>query len=196
MNKILIIIAVIVIGVGVYFLLKESNVFVENVSNEEGVIIDSDTSTFTESESSIAQVDTDTADNVENEVANNIQENESVAEGSVVGLWRWAITRYYNDSEVDIQPIKPEAFTLNFTNDGRVSMTTDCNKGSASYTLNGNKMTFSPIAATKMGCFGNTQEGEFFSTLSEVQSYSIKEGNQTLELTTDSGVMVFVISNQ
>lgn len=38
---------------------------------------------------------------------------------------------------------------MTFIDDQQFSVTTDCNNGSGSYTLDGNNLTFGPIATTR-----------------------------------------------
>ena len=80
-------------------------------------------------------------------------------------------------------------FVLSFGEDNHVNSTTDCNIMNGSSKVEGNKLTFGPMAMTMMYCDGS-QEGVYASLLSKVSSYAVN--GTTLTLTLDNGVMVFV----
>ncbi|MCA9365884.1 META domain-containing protein, partial [Candidatus Kaiserbacteria bacterium] len=103
--------------------------------------------------------------------------------------WTWINTRYNNDTE--LVPKQEKAFTLTFDGDGSVSATTDCNKMNGSYELDGNQISFGPMAMTRMFC-ADSQEQEFAAMLNEVQSFFFNgRGELILELKFDSGSAMF-----
>lgn len=103
--------------------------------------------------------------------------------------WTWINTRYNNDTE--LVPKQEKSFTLTFDGDGSVSATTDCNKMSGSYELDGNQISFGPMAMTRMFC-ADSQEQEFAAMLNEVQSFFFtSRGELILELKFDSGSAMF-----
>jgi heat shock protein HslJ len=111
-------------------------------------------------------------------------------DNSVVGKkWTWEATLMNNDEH--ILPKDRDAFTITFNEDGSFNGTTDCNNFFGQYEREGNKLSFGPIAATRMYCEGS-QENEFTSTLSEVDSFMLNEkGNLVLLLKLDSGSIIF-----
>lgn len=50
-----------------------------------------------------------------------------------------------------------------------------CNRFFGNYEINGNKLKFSPMGATRMACPDLQLENEFFKMLETVDTYSIKE---------------------
>lgn len=104
--------------------------------------------------------------------------------------WTWVRTQM-NDGTVTT-PKKVEAFTITFNADGSVLGTTDCNRFFGKYSLDGNKVTFGPLASTKMACSGS-QESVFMKFLGEIDSYLLNEKEQTLVLLVkfDSGSVIF-----
>ncbi len=103
--------------------------------------------------------------------------------------WTWVRTTYANDSIAE--PKKADAFTMTFTHDGSVSVTTDCNAMSGTYALEGKQITFGPMAATMMYC-EDSQEAVFSKMLSEVHSYFFTaKGELVFDLKFDSGSVVF-----
>ena len=102
--------------------------------------------------------------------------------------WTWDRTVYNNDTVQT--PNEEDAFTLTFTEDGRVQVTTDCNNMQGAYTVIENRIELSQMAATRMYCEGS-QEGLFAGMLENVTSFFIDdEGRLILELKYDSGSMI------
>lgn len=121
------------------------------------------------------------------------QDFEGDADPNVMTLdmqtWAWVKTQYNNDAE--LTPNQAEAFTLSFTEDGTVSATTDCNSMNGTYELEGNQITFGPMAMTRMFC-PESQEQDFAKILSETQSYFFTiKGELVLELKYDTGSAIF-----
>ncbi len=103
--------------------------------------------------------------------------------------WTWVKTTYNNDTE--FVPNNTDAFVLTFQDSGSFSATTDCNAMSGTYEVVDNKITFGPIASTKMFCEGS-QEQDFAAVLTEAQSFFFtSRGELIFELKFDSGSAVF-----
>ena len=103
--------------------------------------------------------------------------------------WVWVSTTY-NDGSV-YTPNKADAFTITFTDEGRVQVTTDCNNMQGNYQVTDHRIEFSQMAATRMYCEGS-QEGLFGKMLENVTSYFIDDsGRLILELKYDSGSVIF-----
>jgi heat shock protein HslJ len=80
--------------------------------------------------------------------------------------------------------------TAAFAADETLSGSAGCNSFSGTYTLAGDRLSFSPLATTKMACAGYvmTQERVFLDAMSEVASFAI-EGAQ-LTVLDSSGAML------
>jgi len=103
--------------------------------------------------------------------------------------WTWTRTQYNNDTV--IIPVKADAFTLTFNNDGRLNATTDCNRMMGSYTAEGSKLSFNQLASTRMYC-PDSQEKKFVDMLSQVSSFFFTpRGELVLEFKFDSGQILF-----
>jgi heat shock protein HslJ len=127
------------------------------------------------------------------EIGELVQNFEGEANPAVMSLtmkkWTWVKTQMNNGSTTI--PKKTNAFTLTFTKDGHLSVTTDCNSMGGLYTEKGKSLTFSQMASTMMYCDGS-QEQEFASTLNNIKSYLFtSKGELILEIKVDSGTMVF-----
>ena len=81
--------------------------------------------------------------------------------------------------------------TLEFGEDGTVSVRPGCNTGSTDYTVDGSTITFGPIALTRMACEGPAGETEN-AVLAVLDSgpltFAIESGTLTLE-SADAGLM-------
>ncbi|MBY0539150.1 META domain-containing protein [Patescibacteria group bacterium] len=103
--------------------------------------------------------------------------------------WEWISSQYENGKQT--LPNTPSAFVLTFNTDGTFSLKTDCNQMGGSYSVEGEKLTFSKIFSTKMYCEGS-QETEFSQMLQNVAGYSFtSKGELILALKFDSGTSVF-----
>lgn len=103
--------------------------------------------------------------------------------------WTWIKATYSDGTEVT--PDKADAFTLTFTDDGSVAVSTDCNTMGGSYTVDANNITFGPMFATKMFC-EDSQEQVFASMLEETESFLFtSRGELVLELKLDTGSVIF-----
>lgn len=120
-------------------------------------------------------------------VKNDINKKASVSLDSKT--WAWVKTQY-NDDKIII-PKQQDKFTITFKN-SNLEITTDCNRGFGSYTLNNdNKITLGQLGATEMYCEGS-QESEFMKMLSEINGYIFTDkGELVLDLKLDTGSMIF-----
>ena len=102
--------------------------------------------------------------------------------------WTWERTVYNNDTVQT--PNEEDAFTLTFTDEGRVQVTTDCNNMQGGYIVTDNRIEFTKMIATRMYCEGS-QEDLFAKMLENVTSYFIDDdGRLILELKYDSGSVI------
>lgn len=113
---------------------------------------------------------------------------EGEADPSVMKLdmhtWTWVSTTY--ESEEELTPKNPQAFTITFKEDGTFSATTDCNSMGGTYEVDDQGITFGEnIAMTKMYCEGS-QEQEFAALFGEIESYTFTSRGQLI-FTLDSG---------
>ncbi|MBO9406649.1 META domain-containing protein [Shimia sp. R9_1] len=71
---------------------------------------------------------------------------------------------------------------IEFDADGRVSGSSGCNRFTGSYTRTGDRLSFGPLASTRMACSDelNAQETAFFKTLTQVSSVGIMDGGTVL----------------
>ena len=86
----------------------------------------------------------------------------------------------------------PERYTIVFRTDGRVAVGADCNRGSGSYSIGGNRrVTWGPMALTRAACPPDSHSDRFVRELSRATSFFLKDGDLFLELPIDSGTLRF-----
>lgn len=103
--------------------------------------------------------------------------------------WKWDKTVLNNDKI--IVPKQKEAFTVIFTDDGKISITTDCNLYSGNCKVEKGKLLLGPLMSTRKYCEGS-QEEVFIKFIGEVDSIFIDENNKLiLQLKSDGGSMIF-----
>ena len=79
--------------------------------------------------------------------------------------------------------------TIDFA-DGQVSGSSGCNRFTGTYTIDGDTLTFGPLASTKMACEGPVQsvEDQVLVALSSVDGYDV--GADTLDLLSGSDIVL------
>lgn len=124
------------------------------------------------------------------EVAQNFEGEADPSRMSLsMKTWTW-INALYNDGRT-VTPKKSGAFTITFSEGGKFSATTDCNRISGTYSANKNQLSFGQMATTKMYCEGS-EEGDFAKLLTDTQSYQFTaKGELILDLKFDSGSVTF-----
>lgn len=111
------------------------------------------------------------------------------AEELASSIWVWQETIMSNGDETT--PNNTDTFTLDFSLDGSVSGTTDCNSFNGSYQLNETEISFGDMTMTRMYCEGS-QEQEFIDMVTRSNSiYFDENGDLALLLPYDSGSVIF-----
>jgi heat shock protein HslJ len=106
----------------------------------------------------------------------------------------WKLVRWGDRNNLKT-PLAGSEINAEFA-DGRISGSGGCNRYNAGYTIDGNMLSFTPGASTKMACAEDimNQEDQFLRALNGAKSYKINpQGQLEIEYETDqgSGVMIF-----
>lgn len=109
-------------------------------------------------------------------------------------VWTWQGTQMSDESRV--VPDSPERYTLEFLPGGRVNVRADCNRGSASYLLDGSALSFGPIALTRAMCPPGAKDADFLKGLEAVSGQLFRGNDLVLTLKFDSGSMRFTTSRR
>ena len=107
-------------------------------------------------------------------------------------VWTWLSTQTRDGSGV--VPEGRERYTLEFRPGGTVNVRADCNRGSGSYTRNGNTLGIGPIALTRMACPPDSKDGDFVKGLAAVSGHSMVGSDLVLTLGSNAGSMRFTSS--
>ena len=100
----------------------------------------------------------------------------------------WSLSRLA-DAPVAAAEVTSEPHLVLAPAEGRVTGSTGCNRMTGSYALDGAKLSFGPIASTKMACaLGMDTERRFLTALSAAASWRFREGR--LELLDAGGSVV------
>jgi heat shock protein HslJ len=108
----------------------------------------------------------------------------------------WRVTGYNNGRQAVVSVLTGTTLTMAFSADGRVSGSAGCNRFTAAYTADGQKLTLGPAAATRMMCARPEgvmeQEQQFLKALETVATARF-EGDR-LELRTAAGALAATLA--
>ena len=106
-------------------------------------------------------------------------------------VWQWEQTLYNDDRKVE--PSDPKNYTVQFREDGTLSVQADCNQKGGTYTYlpEGKRLSIEITQSTMAACPEGSLEDEFVRGLSGSAVYFIKDGDLYIDLKYDSGTMRF-----
>ena len=109
-------------------------------------------------------------------------------------VWTWLGTQRTDGSRIVNDA--PERYALMFAPGGKVEVRADCNRGSGSYLVTGNQLSFGPIALTKMMCPADSRDNEFLRELGAVVAQGMSGNDLVLTLGGSGGTMRFATTRQ
>ena len=111
--------------------------------------------------------------------------------GIIGSVWQWTQTLYNDDRKA--VPADPENYTVQFQEDGTISVKADCNQKGGTYsTPRGEKSISIEITRSTMAaCPEGSLEDEFVKGLSAAAIYFIQNNDLYIDLKYDSGTMRF-----
>ena len=100
----------------------------------------------------------------------------------------WALGDFPGQVLADVRP------TVAFSGDGTVTGSGGCNDFNGTYTVDGSKLTFGPLAATKKACADavNTLETAYMTALQATTSYEVTSDSK-LKLTGPTATLTFAV---
>jgi len=104
--------------------------------------------------------------------------NEEVIPNTLTGK-TWVLADATRADGTSFIPKRADAFTLTFSEDGSVSIGTDCNNMGGQYTASGSSLGIQNIFSTMMYCEGS-QESDFSALLGEVTAHVVSASDLTL----------------
>jgi para-nitrobenzyl esterase len=108
---------------------------------------------------------------------------------TLVGVvWEWEELLGNDDST--ITPDDPSEYTIEFEDDGSVSVEADCNSGFGTYEASGESLTID-VRGTTAQCEPGSLSDRYLADLGFVRAYLIEDGSLFLDLMADAGTMRF-----
>lgn len=120
---------------------------------------------------------------------NNQNQTTNQNSGELSGSWIWKSS--IDASGETVTPKDSNQFVITFSNEGRLSSTTDCNNISGSYIKNEEVISVGSLVSTKMGCMEETLEMDYAAQLALATSHTIEGDTLKIILAKDAGVMTF-----
>lgn len=129
---------------------------------------------------------TETAPDIEN------VEPETISLNDIVDIeWQWSGLVETEPASQSVVP-DPESYTITFSNDGTYSIKADCNRGSGTYTLEGNELTIAPGPITLAYCGSDSLDSQYLSLLNNVINVSMDNDQLILGMGNNGDIMMFV----
>jgi len=104
--------------------------------------------------------------------------------------WQWSEMFETEPASQSLVP-HPENYTLRLSSDGSLSIKADCNMVGGSYSLDGSTLSIELGPSTLAFCGEESLDQLFLGFLSNVESYTIEDGQLVLELKDGAGQMTF-----
>lgn len=145
--------------------------------------------------SSGSSVSTDNSENTESSESTDsiIGELEPISADNITNVeWQWTS---FLDSDSPDNPVtvsSPENYTLAFFADGTYYFKSDCNSGSGTYTLEGNRLILDLPVSTLVDCGPESMDGEYTSLLPTVEAVALEDGQLVLYPGNEADKMFFV----
>jgi len=105
------------------------------------------------------------------------------------GAWQLQEARYSNGETVAIDT--PSRYTVEFSNDGRVALRADCNRGMGRYARSDNRLTLQLGGLTRVACPPGSWSDRYLRDLAQVTRYNLAGDRLILHLGIDAGELVF-----
>ena len=88
----------------------------------------------------------------------------------------WRLQSIERPDGTRVAVASPERFTLQFENNGRLSLRADCNVCGGAFQLNGKDFVVSPMACTRAFCGSDSLDAEFLSVFATTASMVTADG--------------------
>ena len=112
----------------------------------------------------------------------------TVAPSPLSGVWQLHRFEYMSGKTVNVD--QPDRYTLEFLSDGKVRVKADCNSGTGTYTVSGDRLAIENVGLTKMACAAGSPSDQFVQGLSNAISYVLDGAELTISMRYDAGEMV------
>jgi heat shock protein HslJ len=124
-----------------------------------------------------------------------VTEDTAVGEPAIIGVvWQWVQTLYNNDTKT--APAKPENYTVQFLEDGKLKVKADCNLKGGTYSTEGKKLSITITHSTMAACETGSLEDRFVRDLAAGTIFFLQDGYLYLDMKYDTGTMKFSKRNE
>lgn len=122
-----------------------------------------------------------------------IEELEPISADNITNTeWQWTSFQDSDSSESQVTISSPENYTLSLFADGTYYIKSDCNTGSGTYNLKGNRLTFDLPVTTLIDCGPESMDGEYTSLIPTVEAAALEDGQLVLYPGNEGDKMFFV----
>ena len=104
-------------------------------------------------------------------------------------VWQWKQTLYNDDRKT--VPADPKNYTVQFQEDGTLSVKADCNQKGGAYSVEDKRLSIEIAQSTMAACPENSLEDKFVRGLTAAAIYFIKDNDLYIDLIYDTGTMRF-----
>lgn len=111
------------------------------------------------------------------------------AGGNPGGAWRWE-SLVTPAEKIAVE--QPERYTLDLQASGKAQVRADCNRGQASYKVQGRAITIKLAGMTRATCASGSMSARYLKALESATGQRIKGNSLFLDLPGEGGTMVFV----
>ncbi|MGQ0579627.1 MAG: META domain-containing protein [Betaproteobacteria bacterium] len=108
---------------------------------------------------------------------------------SPIGAWQW---ESLISSPEKLAVSQPERYKLQLRADGKAQVLADCNRGQASYSFDGRRVSIKITGVTRAACAPGSLSGRFLKSLEAAVGQRVRGENLYLDLPADGGTMKFV----
>jgi heat shock protein HslJ len=103
--------------------------------------------------------------------------------------WKWAETKYSNDTEAI--PPDPSHYTLMLNEDGTIAVRADCNRAGGTWKGEDSRITITVTHSTMAMCPPESLDSVYLKDLARAAIYFFRDGNLYFDMPYDSGTMKF-----
>ncbi len=123
----------------------------------------------------------------------DIEDLEPISAGNIQDTeWQWTGFQDSDSPDSQITVPSPEDYTLSFFADGTYYIKADCNTGSGTYSLEGNRLFLDLPVTTLVDCGPESMNGEYMSLLPTVEAAAIEDGQLVLYPGNEGDKMFFI----
>ena len=113
----------------------------------------------------------------------------AIGMGSPIGAWQW---ESLISSAEKVAVDQPERYKLQLQTGGKAQVLADCNRGQASYAIDGRSFNIKVTGVARAACPAGSLSGRYLKALETAVGQRVRGENLFLDLPADGGTMKFV----